>query len=216
MANTRVTSVWENLSPSCEIPNCVDSYWNNCILPVKICQTVLNVTEPVTIVEVAFKLSSFLLINATNLCDQLEPVAKYEWGNILPFVHQRKCDLLILSLIGLIAAVVLITLCAVAVMTRFLYRHRHERTRQMASVKEKDHQPRPELRYRAELDLHSAMRDSRKEYFIWPVVYEPRNPHWVAATLTFGANSVGRDWGQEVSWALWTQPVPFTRPTTVL
>uniref|UniRef100_A0A672NRW6 Contactin-associated protein-like 5 n=1 Tax=Sinocyclocheilus grahami TaxID=75366 RepID=A0A672NRW6_SINGR len=67
---------------------------------------------------------------------------------------------------GLIAAVVLITLCAVAVMTRFLYRHRHERTRQMASVKEKDHQPRPELRYRAELDLHSAMRDSRKEYFI--------------------------------------------------
>ncbi|XP_056304538.1 contactin-associated protein-like 5 [Danio aesculapii] len=67
---------------------------------------------------------------------------------------------------GLIAAVVLITLCAVAVMTRFLYRHRHDRTRQMAPVKEKDHQPRPELRYRAELDLHSAMRDSRKEYFI--------------------------------------------------
>uniref|UniRef100_A0A8C1QDP1 Contactin associated protein-like 5b n=1 Tax=Cyprinus carpio TaxID=7962 RepID=A0A8C1QDP1_CYPCA len=67
---------------------------------------------------------------------------------------------------GLIAAVVLITLCALGVMTRFLYRHRHERTRQMASVKEKDHQPRPELRYRAELDLHSAMRDSRKEYFI--------------------------------------------------
>uniref|UniRef100_A0A8C1QDS9 Contactin associated protein-like 5b n=1 Tax=Cyprinus carpio TaxID=7962 RepID=A0A8C1QDS9_CYPCA len=70
------------------------------------------------------------------------------------------------SLSGLIAAVVLITLCALGVMTRFLYRHRHERTRQMASVKEKDHQPRPELRYRAELDLHSAMRDSRKEYFI--------------------------------------------------
>uniref|UniRef100_A0A8C2DLJ9 Contactin associated protein-like 5b n=1 Tax=Cyprinus carpio TaxID=7962 RepID=A0A8C2DLJ9_CYPCA len=67
---------------------------------------------------------------------------------------------------GLIAAVVLITLCAVAVMTRFLYRHRNERTQQMASVKEKDHQPRPELRYRAELDLHCAMRDSRKEYFI--------------------------------------------------
>uniref|UniRef100_A0A8C2APN1 Contactin associated protein-like 5b n=1 Tax=Cyprinus carpio TaxID=7962 RepID=A0A8C2APN1_CYPCA len=67
---------------------------------------------------------------------------------------------------GLIAAVVLITLCAVAVMTRFLYRHRNERTQQMASVKEKDHQPRPELRYRAELDLHGAMRDSRKEYFI--------------------------------------------------
>ncbi|TRY69771.1 hypothetical protein DNTS_021678 [Danionella cerebrum] len=67
---------------------------------------------------------------------------------------------------GLIAAVVLITLCAVAVMTRFLYRHRHDRSRHMASVKEKDHHPRPELRYQAELDLHSAMRDSRKEYFI--------------------------------------------------
>ncbi|KAA0712083.1 Contactin-associated protein-like 5 [Triplophysa tibetana] len=70
------------------------------------------------------------------------------------------------SLSGLIAAVVLIVLCAVAVMTRFLYRHRHDRTQQMAPVKEKDHQPRPEHRYRAELDLHSAMRDSRKEYFI--------------------------------------------------
>uniref|UniRef100_A0A673LG76 Contactin-associated protein-like 5 n=1 Tax=Sinocyclocheilus rhinocerous TaxID=307959 RepID=A0A673LG76_9TELE len=81
-------------------------------------------------------------------------------------LHWHKCHSLILSLVGLIAAVVLITLCAVAVMTRFLYRHRNERTRQMASVKEKDHQPRPELRYRAELDLHSAMRDSRKEYFI--------------------------------------------------
>lgn len=81
-------------------------------------------------------------------------------------LHRHKRHLLILSLVGLIAAVVLITLCAVAVMTRFLYRHRHERTRQLATVKEKDHQPRPELRYRAELDLHSAMRDSRKEYFI--------------------------------------------------
>ncbi|XP_030626430.1 contactin-associated protein-like 5 [Chanos chanos] len=67
---------------------------------------------------------------------------------------------------GLIAAVVLIVLCMVAVVTRFLYRHRHERAQQMAPVKEKDHQTRPEQSYRSELDLRSSVRDSRKEYFI--------------------------------------------------
>uniref|UniRef100_A0AAY4DU31 Contactin-associated protein-like 5 n=1 Tax=Denticeps clupeoides TaxID=299321 RepID=A0AAY4DU31_9TELE len=72
---------------------------------------------------------------------------------------------------GLVAAVVLVTLCMVAVMTRFLYRHRHERSQQMAPVKEKDQPPLPsrlEHGFHAELDLRTAVaaRDSRKEYFI--------------------------------------------------
>ncbi|KAG5262097.1 hypothetical protein AALO_G00292190 [Alosa alosa] len=82
---------------------------------------------------------------------------------------------------GLIAAVVLVTLCVVAVMTRFLYRHRHERAQPMAPVKEKEQQqqqhvlpPPLESSRRCvatadlDLNLHSAIsvRDTRKEYFI--------------------------------------------------
>ncbi|KAK3527922.1 hypothetical protein QTP86_011750 [Hemibagrus guttatus] len=52
---------------------------------------------------------------------------------------------------GLIAALLLVVLCIVAVMMHFLLRFRHERSRQ---PKEKDPRAQPEL------------RDSRKEYFI--------------------------------------------------
>uniref|UniRef100_A0A671SPW2 Contactin-associated protein-like 5 n=1 Tax=Sinocyclocheilus anshuiensis TaxID=1608454 RepID=A0A671SPW2_9TELE len=137
---------------------CLSSVQFNHLAPIK--AAILN--RGSSLVNV---LGNLVESNCGELADKSSSRSLSGWKSFA-LVHWHKCHSLILSLVGLIAAVVLITLCAVAVMTRFLYRHRNERTRQMASVKEKDHQPRPELRYRAELDLHSAMRDSRKEYFI--------------------------------------------------
>uniref|UniRef100_A0A8B9K4I3 Contactin associated protein-like 5b n=1 Tax=Astyanax mexicanus TaxID=7994 RepID=A0A8B9K4I3_ASTMX len=67
---------------------------------------------------------------------------------------------------GLIAALVLVALSVLAVMMRFLYRSRQDRSQQTPSAKEKDPPSEPELNYRTQLSLHSAIRDSRKEYFI--------------------------------------------------
>uniref|UniRef100_A0A6Q2XH80 Contactin associated protein-like 5a n=1 Tax=Esox lucius TaxID=8010 RepID=A0A6Q2XH80_ESOLU len=81
------------------------------------------------------------------------------------------------SQIGVVTTVVFITLCAVAVMTRFLYRHRQGRTD--ASVTEKEHRHNLETAYRRETayqaepayrtELHlnnsSSLRNNR-EYYI--------------------------------------------------
>ncbi|XP_066511823.1 contactin-associated protein-like 5 [Hoplias malabaricus] len=63
---------------------------------------------------------------------------------------------------GLIAALVVVTLSVLAVMMRFLCRLRLDRAEQPPEVKEKEAPSQTELNYR----LHSAIRDSRKEYFI--------------------------------------------------
>ncbi|XP_014028887.1 contactin-associated protein-like 5 [Salmo salar] len=78
---------------------------------------------------------------------------------------------------GVVSAVVFITLCVVAVMTRFLYQHRQ--AQRDASIKEKEHRHnletayrreaayQAEPAYRTELHLHhsSTLRDNR-EYYI--------------------------------------------------
>ncbi|CAB1346964.1 unnamed protein product [Coregonus sp. 'balchen'] len=80
---------------------------------------------------------------------------------------------------GVVSAVVFITLCVVAVMTRFLYQHRQ--AQRDASIKEKEHRTnletpyrreaayQTELAYRTELHLHdshsSTLRNNR-EYYI--------------------------------------------------
>ncbi|KAJ8252791.1 hypothetical protein GJAV_G00205620 [Gymnothorax javanicus] len=72
-----------------------------------------------------------------------------------PLKNSNQSDSVVIG--GVIAAVVFITICVVAVMTRFLYQHRQsspERAR-----KEKD------LPRRTEMDLQTSARD-RKEYFI--------------------------------------------------
>ncbi|XP_076854460.1 contactin-associated protein-like 5 isoform X2 [Brachyhypopomus gauderio] len=65
---------------------------------------------------------------------------------------------------GVVTAVVFITLCVVAVMTRFLYQHRQDR--RTASIQEKEQRRSLEAAYRTELHLHNCTRDNMKEYYI--------------------------------------------------
>ncbi|XP_030626504.1 contactin-associated protein-like 5 [Chanos chanos] len=64
---------------------------------------------------------------------------------------------------GVVAGVVFITLCAMAVVIRFLYRH--WRSPAQPAISGKGHQPSFEHPYRTELDLHKPNRNS-KEYYI--------------------------------------------------
>nr|XP_021335544.1 contactin-associated protein-like 5 isoform X4 [Danio rerio] len=77
----------------------------------------------------------------------------------------KKADQNDLALIGgVVAAVVFITLCALAFIIRFLYRHR--RTPAPSGITGKMHRPSIEPPpYRAALDLHKPHHDS-KEYYI--------------------------------------------------
>uniref|UniRef100_A0A673X5I5 Contactin-associated protein-like 5 n=1 Tax=Salmo trutta TaxID=8032 RepID=A0A673X5I5_SALTR len=80
---------------------------------------------------------------------------------------------------GVVSAVVFITLCVVAVMTRFLYQHRQ--ARRDASIKEKEHRTNLETAYRREAayraepsyrtefhlhDSHSSTLNDNREYYI--------------------------------------------------
>ncbi|XP_071771662.1 contactin-associated protein-like 5 isoform X1 [Centroberyx gerrardi] len=65
---------------------------------------------------------------------------------------------------GVVTAVVFITVCVLAVVTRFLYQHRQ--AQRSASIKEKEHRHSMETAYRAELHLHNSVRDNMKEYYI--------------------------------------------------
>uniref|UniRef100_A0A673KYB9 Uncharacterized protein n=1 Tax=Sinocyclocheilus rhinocerous TaxID=307959 RepID=A0A673KYB9_9TELE len=58
----------------------------------------------------------------------------------------------------------ILTLCVLAVMTRFLYQHRQ--AQRTARLQEKEHQHSLEAAYRAEFHLHNSMRDSMQEYYI--------------------------------------------------
>ncbi|XP_065097094.1 contactin-associated protein-like 5 [Paramisgurnus dabryanus] len=77
----------------------------------------------------------------------------------------NKADQNDLALIGgIVAAVVFITLCALAIIIRYLYRHR--RTSGPSGMTGKTHRPSMERSpYRTELDLHKPHHDS-KEYYI--------------------------------------------------
>ncbi|KAM7380979.1 hypothetical protein PAMP_004242 [Pampus punctatissimus] len=65
---------------------------------------------------------------------------------------------------GAVTAVAFITLCIIAVVTRFLYQWRSQSSN--SSVTEKEHQHSVETRYRTELHLHNTVRDNMKEYYI--------------------------------------------------
>uniref|UniRef100_A0A8K9X8T2 Contactin associated protein-like 5a n=1 Tax=Oncorhynchus mykiss TaxID=8022 RepID=A0A8K9X8T2_ONCMY len=80
---------------------------------------------------------------------------------------------------GVVSAVVFISLCVVAVMTRFLYQHRQ--ARRDASIKEKEHRTNLETAYRREAayraepayrtefhlhDSHSSTLNDNREYYI--------------------------------------------------
>ncbi|XP_069052518.1 contactin-associated protein-like 5 isoform X1 [Lepisosteus oculatus] len=79
-----------------------------------------------------------------------------------PLSNVMQTDLAVIG--GVIALVIFITLCIVAIMTRVLYQHR--RGEQTAVVKEKGHHHSLEPTFRNDLDLHNSVHDSRKEYFI--------------------------------------------------
>ncbi|XP_035250532.1 contactin-associated protein-like 5 isoform X1 [Anguilla anguilla] len=78
-----------------------------------------------------------------------------------PLKNANQSDSVVIG--GVIAAVVFITLCVLAVMTRYLYQHRQ--SSQAGPGKEKDHRHSLDLSRRTEMDLQSSARD-RKEYFI--------------------------------------------------
>uniref|UniRef100_A0A8B9RKC2 Contactin associated protein-like 5a n=1 Tax=Astyanax mexicanus TaxID=7994 RepID=A0A8B9RKC2_ASTMX len=84
-------------------------------------------------------------------------------------VSQPDCimfNLILISslIVGVVTAVIFITLCVVAVMAHFLYQHRQ--VRRTASIQEKEHRHSLEAAYRAELHLNNSMRDNMKEYYI--------------------------------------------------
>ncbi|KAJ8350552.1 hypothetical protein SKAU_G00256820, partial [Synaphobranchus kaupii] len=78
-----------------------------------------------------------------------------------PLTNANQSDSVVIG--GVIAAVVFITLCVLAIMTRYLYQHRQ--SSQAGAAKEKDHRHSLDLTRRTEVDLQSSVRD-RKEYFI--------------------------------------------------
>ncbi|KAM3862428.1 contactin-associated protein-like 5 [Diretmus argenteus] len=66
-------------------------------------------------------------------------------------------------IVGVVSAVVFITVCVLAVLTRFLYQHRQ--AQRNTGIKT-EHGHSMEATYQAELHLHNSVRENMKEYYI--------------------------------------------------
>ncbi|XP_056591110.1 contactin-associated protein-like 5 isoform X1 [Triplophysa dalaica] len=142
---------------------CFSSVQFNQAYPLK--EALQNSQSPLVTVIGRLEASSCGTISSPNTLTDTHTLsddsAKSSRGNGL----LKKADQNDLALIGgLVAAVVFITLCALAVIIRFLYRHRQ--TPPPSVITGKMHRPSMERSpYRTELDLHKPHHDS-KEYYI--------------------------------------------------
>ncbi|KAF7645180.1 hypothetical protein LDENG_00208660 [Lucifuga dentata] len=75
---------------------------------------------------------------------------------------QTQRDLAVIA--GVVSAVVFISVCVLAVVIRLLYRQQQDQ--RSSGVKQKEHGHSVDAAYRAELHLHSSVRDNMKEFYI--------------------------------------------------
>ncbi|XP_051532109.1 contactin-associated protein-like 5 isoform X1 [Myxocyprinus asiaticus] len=138
---------------------CLSSVQYNQATPLK--AALQNRQNPLVTVIGRLEASGCGMISSSNTHTLSEDSAKSDSGKD-PLKNADQNDVALIG--GVVAAVVFITLCALAVIIRFLFRHRQ--TPAPPGITPKTHRPSMERPpYRPELDLHKPQHDS-KEYYI--------------------------------------------------
>lgn len=66
---------------------------------------------------------------------------------------------------GVIAVVIFIIFCIIAIMSRFLYQHKQ--AHRNSQKKEKEYPENLESSFKADIDLQNTVSECKREYFIW-------------------------------------------------
>uniref|UniRef100_A0A8C5WTM6 Uncharacterized protein n=1 Tax=Laticauda laticaudata TaxID=8630 RepID=A0A8C5WTM6_LATLA len=88
----------------------------------------------------------------------LPPDATYLTLNFSLYLHFVFCTS------GVIAVVIFIIFCIVAVMSRVLYRHKQ--THRNSQMKEKEYPEHLDRSFKTEVDLQNPVSECKREYFI--------------------------------------------------
>nr|XP_006124808.1 contactin-associated protein-like 5 [Pelodiscus sinensis] len=79
-----------------------------------------------------------------------------------PLTNAIRSDSAVIG--GVIAVVIFIILCIVAIMSRFLYQHKQ--THRSSQTKEKDYPDRLDSSFKTDIDLQNTVSECKREYFI--------------------------------------------------
>nr|XP_033803133.1 contactin-associated protein-like 5 isoform X2 [Geotrypetes seraphini] len=96
----------------------------------------------------------------TTTYSSLDPFEKSDERE--PFTNEVRSDSAVIG--GVIAVVIFILFCIVAIMTKVLYQHKE--THRKSQAKEKDYPENLDASFRNELDLQNTVSECKKEYFI--------------------------------------------------
>lgn len=94
------------------------------------------------------------------------------WGNwAFCFVFHSFYPSFLFCFTGVIAVVIFIIFCIIAIMSRFLYQHKQ--AHRNSQKKEKEYPENLESSFKADIDLQNTVSECKREYFIWWTVQFP-------------------------------------------
>lgn len=106
----------------------------------------------------------------TDVSQQLAAV--HFWGNWpFSFGFHSFYPSFLYPLTGVIAVVIFIIFCIIAIMSRFLYQHKQ--AHRNSQKKEKEYPENLESSFKADIDLQNTVSECKREYFIWWTVQFP-------------------------------------------
>nr|XP_009926916.1 PREDICTED: contactin-associated protein-like 5 [Haliaeetus albicilla] len=79
-----------------------------------------------------------------------------------PLTNAVRSDSAVIG--GVIAVVIFIIFCIIAIMSRFLYQHKQ--ARRSSQTKEKEYPENLESSFKADIDLQNTVSECKREYFI--------------------------------------------------
>ncbi|POI30311.1 hypothetical protein CIB84_005939, partial [Bambusicola thoracicus] len=143
---------------------CMSSVWYNHIAPLKAALRHPSIA-PVTVKGSLTESSCSSLMEtdvntATTIYSSSDPFGKTDERE--PLTNAVRSDSAVIG--GVIAVVIFIIFCIIAIMSRFLYQHKQ--AHRSSQTKEKEYPENLESSFKADIDLQNTVSECKREYFI--------------------------------------------------
>uniref|UniRef100_A0A669PD85 Contactin associated protein family member 5 n=1 Tax=Phasianus colchicus TaxID=9054 RepID=A0A669PD85_PHACC len=143
---------------------CMSSVWYNHIAPLKAAlrhPSIAPVTVKGSLTESSCSSLTEADVNtATTIYSSSDPFGKTDERE--PLTNAVRSDSAVIG--GVIAVVIFIIFCIIAIMSRFLYQHKQ--AHRSSQTKEKEYPENLESSFKADTDLQNTVSECKREYFI--------------------------------------------------